>query len=193
MKKTAVLTFFFLLLLFPLAGSAQEQTSSSASGAADYRIGFGDILYISVWKDESLTRSVPVRPDGKISFPLIGELTAGGKSVNQLKEEIEKKISRYVPQPTVSVGVQAINSLLVYVIGRVNNPGRFVLNTNINVLQALAMAGGCNSFANTNDIKVFRETPAGKKILEFRYEDVTRGKRLEQNVTLQRGDVIVVP
>jgi polysaccharide export outer membrane protein len=183
-----------LLTLTTLSAPAAEKAAAVPSPmVADYLIGPGDVLYISVWKDESLTRNVPVRPDGKISFPLIGEIIAGGKSVSQLKEEIEKKISPYVPSPTVSVGIQAINSLLVYVIGRVNNPGRFVLNTNINVLQALAMAGGCNSFANKNDIKIFREEQVRTQILEFKYDDVTRGEHLEQNVTLRRGDVIVVP
>jgi polysaccharide export outer membrane protein len=194
MKRESFFTSLLLLLLIsPFTGLAQDKAIPQSPAGADYLIGPGDVLSISVWKDESLTLNVPVRPDGKISFPLIGEVIAGGKPVSRLKEEIEKRITRYVPEPTVSVGVQAINSLLVYVIGRVNSPGRFVLNTNINVLQALAMAGGCNSFANKNDIKIFRESEKGTQILEFRYDDVTGGRRLEENVTLRRGDVIVVP
>jgi len=194
MKKKIVilLAVVFALVSLP-AFAAEKKTAAVPSPDSAYTIGPGDVLSISVWKDESLTRNVPVRPDGKISFPLIGEITAGGKSVSQLKKEIEKKISPYVPQPTLSVGVQAVNSLLVYVIGRVNKPGLFVLNTNINVLQALAMAGGCNSFAKKNDIKIFRKQEGRTRIMEFRYDDVTDGKHLEQNVTLRRGDVIVVP
>jgi polysaccharide export outer membrane protein len=191
MKKSLCACLF--LLLIPFAAMAQDKAAPQPPPVAEYLIGPGDVLSISVWKDESLTQTIPVRPDGKISFPLIGEIMAGGKSVSQVKEEIEKKITRYVPEPVVSVGVQAINSLLVYVIGRVNNPGRFVLNTNINALQALAMAGGCNSFANKNDIKIFREGQGGTQILKFRYDDVTDGTHLEENVTLHRGDIIVVP
>jgi polysaccharide export outer membrane protein len=193
MKRNLLCACLLLALLTPFTGSAQDKAAPQSTSVADYLIGPGDVLFISVWKDESLTQNVPVRPDGKISFPLIGEIIAGGKSVNQLKEEIEKKIARYVPEPILSVSVREINSLLIYVIGRVNNPGRFVLNTNINVLQALAMAGGCNSFANKNDIKIFRESQGGTRILEFKYDEVVRGKGLEENVTLRRGDVIVVP
>ena len=194
MKKKLLALIILVLAMAPLSAAAAEKKAAAIpSPEAAYIIGPGDVLTISVWKDESLTRNVPVRPDGKISFPLIGEITAGGKSVSQLKKEIEKKISPYVPQPTLSVGVQAINSLLVYIIGRVNNPGRFVLNTNINVLQGLAMAGGCNSFAKRNNIKIFRKHQGRTRILEFRYDDVTGGKHLEENIILQRGDVIVVP
>jgi polysaccharide export outer membrane protein len=194
MKREFFFTSLLLLLLFtPLTGQAQDKTVPQRPAASDYLIGPGDVLFISVWKDEALTQSVPVRPDGKISFPLIGEILAGGKTITELQKEIEQKIARYIPEPNLTIGIQAINSLLVYVIGRVNSPGRFVLNTNINVLQALAMAGGCNSFASRNDIKIFRESQGRTQILEFRYDDVTGGRRLEENVTLRRGDVIVVP
>ncbi len=160
---------------------------------AEYLIGPGDVLDISVWKVEDMTKLVTVLPDGKIYFPLIGEVMAGGKTVIQIKKELEEKIAQYVSDPVLSVGVQQVNSMMIYVIGRVNNPGRFVLNTNVNVLQALAMAGGLNPFAKRNKVKIFREEGDKTKIFKFRYDDVSHGINLEQNIRLIRGDVIVAP
>ena len=158
-----------------------------------YTIGAGDVLDISVWNNEALTKQVTVLPDGKIQFPLIGEVVVGGKTISVLKKELEDRISPFVPGPNLSVMVQQVNSMLIYVIGKVNNPGRFVLNTNVNVLQALAMAGGLNPFAKRNDIKIFRKTNDKNMIFEFEYDEVAEGKDLKQNIQLQRGDVVVVP
>ena len=159
----------------------------------DYVIGPGDVLDISVWKDETLTRSVVVLPDGKISFPLIGEVMAREKTVAQLKKEIEEKLSPFVPDVTLSFEVKQVNSLLIYVIGRVNTPGRFLLNVNVNVLQALSIAGGLTPFAKRDKIKIFRQEGDKTNILHFQYDSVVGGKNLEQNIMLMRGDVIVVP
>jgi polysaccharide export outer membrane protein len=159
----------------------------------DYLIGPGDILDISVWKEEALTKLVTVLPDGKISFPLIGDIDAAGKTVASLRNELSKKIERYIPDPNLSVVVQQVNSMLIYVIGRVNHPGRFALNANINVLQALSMAGGLNPFAKKNKILIFREKNDKTTIFKFRYDDVSKGENLEQNIMLKRGDIIVVP
>ncbi len=159
----------------------------------DYVIGPGDVLDISVWKDEALTRTVIVLPDGKISFPLAGEVIAGGKTLAQLKQELEKKLVRFVPDMVLSVEVKQCNSMLIYVIGRVNSPGRFVLNANVNVLQALAMAGGLNPFAKKDGIKIFRYEGEKTVIFPFRYSDVTDGDHLEQNIWLRQGDLILVP
>jgi polysaccharide export outer membrane protein len=159
----------------------------------NYIIGPGDVLDISVWKEAALTKLVIVLPDGKISFPLIGEVGAAGLTIAQLKQQLEDKLTRFVPHPNLSVAVHQVNSLQVYVIGKVNNPGRYSINTELNVLQALAIAGGLNAFAKKNKIKIFRERPEGTQIFEFRYGDVTEGKHLEQNIRLMRGDVIVVP
>jgi polysaccharide export outer membrane protein len=159
----------------------------------DYLIGPGDVLDISAWKDETLTRAVIVLPDSKISFPLIGEVTAGGKTVAQLKKEIEAKLVRFVPDLTLSLEVKQVNSMLIYVIGRVNNPGRFALNVNVNVLQALSMAGGFNPFAKKDKIKIFRHEGGETRIFNFQYDGVVDGKHLEENIMLKRGDVVVVP
>jgi len=159
----------------------------------DYVIGPGDVLDISVWKEEALTKLVTVLPDGKIAFPLIGQVIAGGKTLTQLRTELEKKLARYVPDLTLSVGVHQVNSMIVYVIGRVNRPGNFVLNTNINVLQALSMAGGLNPFAKRSKIQIFRKEDGLDKTFPFDYDDVSNGENLEQNIWLQRGDIVVVP
>ena len=180
-----------LFLLCPLTSLAAKETPVLPTD--EYIIGPGDILDISVWKDEALTKTVAVLPDGKISFPLIGEVTAGGKMLGQLREELEKRLARYVPDVDLSVMVTQINSMNVYVIGRVNNPGMFNLITNVNVLQALAMAGGLNPFAKRSRIKIFREEKNGTQIFPFDYDDVVKGEDLRQNIQLRRGDVVVVP
>ncbi|MEK7394191.1 MAG: polysaccharide biosynthesis/export family protein [Fibrobacterota bacterium] len=167
--------------------------ASSPAGAADYTIGPGDQLGIEVWKDPALTRVVTVLPDGKISFPLIGELDAGGKTVAQLKKEIEQKIARYVPDSTTTVEVRQSNSLHIYVLGRINAPGRLILNANVNVLQALAIAGGPNTFANRTRIRIFRQEGGKTLSFPFNYDDVTAGKELQMNIEVKRGDVIFVP
>ncbi len=191
--KKVVWLLTLVSLIFVSATSLPAQSEVSTWTDSDYIIGPGDVLDISVWKEVALTKLVTVTPDGKISFPLIGAVQAGGKTLNELSVELANKLSRFVPDLSLSVVVHQVNSMLVYVIGRVNNPGRFVLNANIDVLQALAMAGGLNPFAEQGNIKVFRETKKGKEIFEFDYNDVSAGKNLEQNIKLKRGDVIVVP
>jgi polysaccharide biosynthesis/export protein len=161
--------------------------------SASYLIGPGEMIDISVWKDEALTKTVAVLPDGRISFPLIGEIQAEGRPLSEIKAEVEEKIKPYVPEPTVSVEVKQVNSMLVYVIGRVNQPNRFILNTNVNVLQALAMAGGLNPFAKRSQIKILRQEGGKTVTFKFNYDDVVEGKHLEQNIVLKRGDVVVVP
>lgn len=164
-----------------------------SNAAADaYRIGPGDFLDISVWKNPDLTKQLVVLPDGKIQFPLVKELDVTGKSVAELEKELIGKLEKYVPEPDITISVVQVNSMLIYVIGKVTRPGRFSINTNIDVLQALAVAGGVNSFAREKEIGIFRKS--GKKTLtfNFNYDEVSEGKNLEQNITLQRGDVIVV-
>lgn len=180
------------LLLAPLAWAAGP-VGPVPEKESEYVVGPGDVLDISVWKDEALTKEVIVLPDGKISFPLVGQMQAGGRSVNDIKEELEAKIKPYVPEPTLSVSIRQVNSMLVYVIGRVNTPGRFVLNTNVTVLQALAMAGGLNPFAKRDKIRIMRQEEGKTKNLPFHYDDIIEGRRLEENIVLKRGDVVVVP
>lgn len=177
------------------AGAAPETMTPTPGESIEggYLIGPGDVLDIYVWKDEALTRSCVVRPDGVISFPLIGEVSAGGKTVARLKRELEDRLVRFVPDLTLSLEVKQVNSLIVYVIGKVNTPGRLIVNTDINVLQALATAAGLNPFAKRDKIKIFRQSGHGTATFPFNYDQVVDGEHLEQNIRLQRGDVIVVP
>ena len=158
-----------------------------------YVIGTGDVLFISVWKDEALTNQVVVLPDRTIAFPLIGEIQAAGKTVATLKAEFEEKLKHYLPDPTLTVTVQQMNSMQIYIIGRVNRPGSYPLNTHLNVLQALSIAGGLNPFADRKKIKIFRNNGDEKTIYRFNYDDVTKEEKLDQNIALKRGDTIVVP
>ena len=208
MKRTNVflITIVLLLVVANTAWTKNTGTTNVADGQAalvgpsgnplppsPYLIGPGDILSISVWKDEALTQRLPVLPDGTLHFPLVGKLQAGGRTTDEFKREIENKISRYVPDPVLSVSVTEVNSMVFYVIGRVNAPGRQVLNTNVTALQALAMAGGPNPFAKRNKIKIFREEKNQTLIFDFPYDDISKGERLDYNILLKRGDVMVVP
>jgi polysaccharide export outer membrane protein len=179
------------------AGTAGEKPSNTRADEElpfeEYRLGAGDVLNISVWKDESLTRQVTILPDGTISFPLVGRARAEGLTIEELKKEVIHRLRKYVPEPVLSVEVMRINSMMVYVIGKVNRPGRFELIDEIDVMQALALAGGLNPFAKTSKIRIFRKNGAQTHIFSFDYDDVAQGENLEQNLLLQRGDVIVVP
>jgi polysaccharide biosynthesis/export protein len=180
------------------AGNSAVTTPGANSAAnlnneGNYVIGPGDLIDISVWRDEALSRSCIVRPDGFISFPLIGEIMAAGRTASQLKSEMESRLSRYVPDLTLSLEIKQINSLIIYVLGKVNNPGRFILNADTNVLQALATAGGLNIFADSRGIRIFRQGTNETIVYPFDYDEVVRGKRLEQNIYLKRGDVVVIP
>jgi len=172
---------------------ADQSGGNQAAVDEDYLIGPGDQLDVSVWKDEALVRTLTVLPEGKVTFPLIGEVVVAGKTVGQIKKEFETKLAKFMPDPVVSIEVKQVNSQLVYVLGRVNTPGRFVLNSNVTVLQALALAGGCNPFANRNDIKIIRNDGDTTRVIHFNYDDVVKEEFMEENIRLKRGDVIVVP
>jgi len=169
---------------------AAEAPPSAATG---YRLGPEDVLQVTVWRDETLTREVLVRPDGMISFPLIGELHAEGRTVDSLQKEIRERLVPFIPDPTVSVLLQKVNSLRIYVVGKVTRPGEYLVGHFTSVLQALSLAGGMTPFASENAIKVVRSEGGAQKTYSFRYGDVKKGKSLEQNILLERGDVVVVP
>ena len=165
-----------------------------AAMANDYKIGQGDHIEISAWKNPDLTRQLVVLPDGTVRFPLIGELQVQDKSIAQLEKEVIEKLQKYIPDPVLSVTVIQPNSMVIYIIGKVNQPGRFQIHKNIDVLQALAVAGGLNPFAQEKEIKIFRKKGPGSEttIFNFNYKEVSQGKKLNQNILLQRGDIIVV-
>jgi len=185
LKRTAFLTgmFIFFFLMGPVQATPVET----------YKIGAGDVLIISVWKNPDLTRELVVLPDGAISFPLVGDVPVEGLSVGELKGNLISQLEKYISDPVLSISVKQVNSMMIYVIGKVNGPGRFLLNDDINVLQALALARGLNAFAREKEIKVFRKSPEGTIIHEFNYKEVAKGENMDQNIVLERGDVIVVP
>lgn len=171
----------------------QDEDGERRADTRDYHVQPGDVLHVSVWKEEGLDHEVLVRPDGGFSFPLAGDIDAVGKTVEQLRQEITDRLARYIPGLVVTVSVRQINGNKVYVLGQVNNPGEFVMNPRIDVMQALSIAGGTTAFASTNNIFVLRRQNGRQVALPFRLDDVVRGRNLEQNILLESGDVVVVP
>lgn len=178
------------LLLSSLFANAQEIASDDHA----YKIQAGDVIEIMVWKEEGLQQEVLVRPDGGISFPLAGELMAKGKSTDQLRAELEEKLGSFFSEPVVFVSAKQLFGNKVFVIGKVNQPGEFILNSPLDVMQALSKAGGMTPFSAVNDIIILRRNAEGKQqAIEFKYGDIEDGDDLEQNIILQAGDVVVVP
>jgi polysaccharide export outer membrane protein len=160
----------------------------------DYKLGPEDVVEISVWREDTLKGSYLVRPDGYVSFPLAGEILAEGRTASEIRADITDKLKKFLSDPVVSVTVVRVSAQKIYVIGRVAKPGEFVSGRYIDVLQALSMAGGLTPFATPNDIRIMRKLPGGtQQVIPFRYNDVVKGKNLEQNIILKPGDVVVVP
>lgn len=158
-----------------------------------YTIQPGDVLTVSVWKEKELQSDVLVRPDGGLSFPLAGDIQATGRTVDDVRQLIEKGLKRYVPDPAVSVALKQIGGNFIYVIGKVNRPGQFPFSKPVDVMQALALAGGATPYASVNDIRILQRDAAGLKSIAFHYSDVERGRELGQNILLKSGDTVVVP
>lgn len=159
----------------------------------DYVIGPSDLLTINVWKEPELSRTVPVRPDGKISLPLIDDIQASGLSPVALAEAIEQELQQFMTNPTTTVIVQEANSQRVYVLGEVARPGAYPLVPQMTVLQALATAGGFREFANVKKIFVLRTVEGNRQKYRFNYKDVISGRRSNQDILLRSGDTIIVP
>jgi polysaccharide export outer membrane protein len=169
------------------APTATQETASS-----DYIIGADDMLHISVWKEPDLSETLPVRPDGKISMPLLNDIPAAGLTPLQLKDSITEKLKKYIADPRVTVVVTAMNSRRIFVTGEVQHTGPMMLLPHMTVLQALAQAG-FTQFANLKTIYVLR-TEDGKQVkLPFNYKEVVKGNQPEQNIPLKPGDTVVVP
>jgi polysaccharide export outer membrane protein len=196
--KKQIPSFLFLVLLTFSVGDCQYCFAFSEEQAvpvpeALYALGPEDVLEISVWRDEALTKQVVVRPDGKISFPLIGDVVARGKTVEELRQAVEQKIRAFVPDAPVTVTVVEVRSPKVYVVGKVIRPGMYVMGEPMRVMQALGMAGGMTPFANQDSVKIIRKENGHQRVFEFNYSEVADGKDLEQNIRLKPGDTIVVP
>lgn len=191
----------FALMAYALmitTGCVTPEPTSAQSNASDqgYLLGPEDVLMISVWKDEQLTRETVIRPDGMISFPLVGDVQAAGRTVEEIRQDLTKRLTRYVPNPHVSVSAAKLQSYKIYVMGRVNKPGEYLIGHYTDVLQALSLAGGLTPFAAENDIKIIRRQgveDGDQRVFFFRYGDIQKGRDLRQNILLQRGDVVMVP
>lgn len=199
--------FYWALAILPLLisrpASADQNSGTGdpvapnavASATTDptYVIGAQDVLDISVWKDPELTQTVPVRPDGKISMPLLNDVQAAGLTPGQLKAQITDGLKKFMTDPIVTVIVTQINSRRVYITGEVTKTGAYPLLPGMTILQALSSAGGFTNFANTKRIYMFRTVNGKRVVFPFNYRDVIRGKSVDQNVVLEAGDTIVVP
>jgi polysaccharide export outer membrane protein len=201
--------FSLLVAIFALGASGQSRPEASATAAPDasaqaqpprqptddhFVIGNDDMLAINVWNEPDFKQSVPVRSDGKISLPLIGDIQAAGRTPLQLQQDIAAKLKAFITQPDVTVMVMQINSQKFNILGRVLKPGSYPLLTTTTVLDAIAQAGGFQDFAKQKKIYILRRDVSGAQSrIGFNYKDVIAGKHSEQNIKVQPGDTIVVP
>ena len=176
-----------------VACAASSVAVETAVAEPSYLLGPEDVLKVAVWKDEQLTQETVVRPDGMITFPLIGDVSAAGRTAEDVRNEIAKRLSKYLPNPNVTVTVLKVLSNRIYVLGRVNKPGEYLVGHYTDVLQALSMAGGLTPYAAENDIKIMRRGGVDPQVFHFRYGDMQKEKDMKQNILLQRGDVVMVP
>lgn len=188
-----------LLCLGSLAARAEEPSRGETAMArssvpSEYQLQPGDVLEISVWKEEDLRREALVRTDGGISFPLAGDLHVAGLTTAEIRQQLETRLREFIPDVVVSVAVTQINGNQIYVVGKVNRPGVYKFDRPLDVMQVLSLAGGATEFAGVDDIRIIRRAADGRQqTYEFEYSEVSRGKRLEQNILLQSGDTLVVP
>ncbi|MBI4775007.1 MAG: polysaccharide biosynthesis/export family protein [Deltaproteobacteria bacterium] len=185
--SAAFVTAMVVLLASGPAWCQKEESSK------DYLIHPMDVLEISIYGEEDLVRKLVVRPDGKISFPLIGDIQVAGRSTKQTKEVIDEKVSAFIPQASSTVIVQELGSLIFFVLGQVAKPGVFNVSSPLTVVQALSLAGGLTTFADPDNILIIRGHSQDTRKIPFDYSDVRNGKSLEQNILLERGDVVLVP
>jgi len=193
LTKTKFLVTILTIIVASLTLHTGTSAADSSKAVDHYRIQPGDVLLVSVWKEEDLIQEVIVRPDGQITFPLAGEAKAAGNSIEDLRLLISERLKKYIPDPVVTVAVKQLAGNTIYVLGKVNRPGVFPIVRNVDVMQALSLAGGTSTYAALNDIKILRRENGRLTALSFKYAEVEKGKRLEQNVVLRAGDVVVVP
>jgi polysaccharide export outer membrane protein len=194
--RTVIFSAFIALSCLACTHAAQPNTevqSATSVVSPSYKIGPGDVLRISVWKEEGMEQEVLVKPDGGITFPLAGDIQASGLTTDELTEELKRKLKRYIPSPVVTVSVIQAVSNKIYVVGKVNRPGEYKATHYMDVLQALSLAGGLTPYADSNEIKIIRRRNGNKEVYEFDYDKVISGKKLEMNILLEAGDTIAVP
>lgn len=180
-----------LLLLAP---AFAIQAADTLPARDPYRINPGDILQVSVWKEQDLQSQLLVNPDGHFSFPLAGDVRAEGKTLEEIREELVERLGKLIPDVVVTVSTLKLEGNKVYVLGQVSRPGEFIVTRSVDVMQAIAMAGGTTPFAKLDDVKILRRGAQGAQTaIPFRYSDVQQGRKLDQNIVLRAGDTIVVP
>lgn len=183
-----------LLPLLTCALLSLAATGPAVAQTEGYGLNPGDVLQISVWREPDLLREVLVRPDGRINFPLVGDIVAADRTPEEVQAEIVERLEEFIPDAVVTVALVQIGGNKIYVLGKVLRPGEFTIGTRVDVMQALAMAGGLNQFAAGNKIKVLRRGADGRqRAIGFRYADVEDGDNLSSNIMLESGDVVVVP
>ena len=194
-KHINVVAILLLVVGYQLSVTAGPAVSDKLTNQyqAEYKIGPGDVLNISVWKEEGMQLEVLVKPDGGITFPLAGDIKASGLTTTELTTKIQSSLKRYIPDPVVTVSVIQVVSNKIYVVGKVNRPGEYQASRYMDVLQALSLAGGLTPYANSDEIKIIRRTGGVKKVFSFDYDEVINGDQLESNIILQAGDTVVVP
>ncbi len=204
MQRWQAAVILGLVLGLVLAGGCAPQVSPQVAAEAEvasvmavdqerYQLGPEDIIEVSVWKEPDLTKQLVVRPDGKISYPLIGEIPAAGRTVKELQEDISKRLEKFVTDAAVTVILLKAQHYKFFVTGKVNKPGEFIVGRPTTVLQAIAMAGGLTPFASPGNILVVRKVGGQDQTFPFNYKQVAKGQLLDQNITLMPGDVVVVP
>lgn len=177
------------LMLFSTTALSQE-----GGAMPDYEIGPEDVLEISVWREPELQREVIVRPDGGLSFPLVGDIRAAGKTPAQLEQEIAERLNAFIPDAVVSVSVLQLRGLRIYVNGKVRSPGQFEVGRYVDVVQAITLAGGFTPFADTRNIRVIRRGHDGtEQVFKVNYNDIERGRDMKQNIMLRSDDMVLVP
>ena len=204
----SIMHFTLLALALSMAASLSAQQAPAANGAKppagvtvptgvttppDYVIGPDDVLVVVFWRDKEMSTEVSVRPDGKISLPLLNDVQAAGMAPEDLRMRLTEAASKLIEEPTVSVVVKQINSRKVFVTGQVGKPGPYPLSAPTTVLQLISMAGGLHEYAKAKEILIVR-TENGKPVsYKFNYKDVSQGKNLKQNIELKPGDTVIVP
>jgi polysaccharide export outer membrane protein len=166
--------------------------ATAAAADDEYRIGVEDLLAISVWRDPDLTREVPVRPDGRISLPLLQDIDAAGKTPRELALEIQRRLKEFLSNPSVTVIVREVNSLKAYMMGEVLKPGPILLRSPVRLLQGISLAGGLTPYGGRGNVVLYRKTATGEKVIELSYREIIGGRKPEDNLMLEPGDTVVV-
>ena len=198
MNRTMIAIFSFIIFSVPIfsyniCNAEEKAAAQSVSDSSHYLIGANDLLNIFVWKEVDLTQDVTVMADGRITFPMIGEVMAKGLTVMELKDIITEKLKDFISNPEVTVIVKESRSRKIYTIGKVNTPGPYNLEPDMTVLQALSTAGGFTEWAETKSIMIVRRDKSKETMFRFNYQEFISGKDLKQNMVLEPNDTIVVP